>query len=129
MLISTSKNGSISTTTSVGASPLNLFHEPLRFSEDIDSTCSTTYVSMPSSLGHAYSLPSCYFFSAPANSMHFLLSKEKVEQFSSKYEPIFLKSEFGLSFEFEFCSRLSPNGLSGNGFMSSADELFLKGNI
>ncbi|KAL2536460.1 uncharacterized protein Fot_17851 [Forsythia ovata] len=108
MFISTSKNGSISTTNSVGASPLNLLHEPLHFSENVDNTCSTTYVSAPSSPGHASSLPSGYFFSAPASPMHFLLSKEKVEPFSSKYEPVFLKSESGSSFEFEFCSRLSP---------------------
>ncbi|KAL2476038.1 Uncharacterized protein Adt_36774 [Abeliophyllum distichum] len=118
MLLSTSRNGSISTTTS-GASPLYFLHEPPRFSEDVDSTCSTPYgVSAPSSPGHASSLPSGYFFSAPASPMHFLLSKEKVEPFSSKYELIFFKSESGSSFEFEFCSRLSPNGLSGNGSMS-----------
>ncbi|KAL2544362.1 uncharacterized protein Fot_13595 [Forsythia ovata] len=86
---STSKNGSISTITSAGASPLNLIHEPPRFSEDVDSTCSTPYVSAPSSLGHASSLLSGYFFNAPANPMHFLLSKEKVEPFSSKYEHVF----------------------------------------
>ncbi|KAL2508638.1 uncharacterized protein Fot_32285 [Forsythia ovata] len=111
MLISTSKNGSISTTTSTGASPLNLLHKPPHFSEDVDNTCSTSYVSAPSSPGHVSSLPSSYFFSALASPMHFLLSEEKVELFSSKYEPIFFKSEFGPSFEFEFCSRLSPNGL------------------
>ncbi|KAL2540449.1 Protein of unknown function (DUF1645) [Abeliophyllum distichum] len=129
MLLSTTKNDSISTTTSADASPLNLLYEQPRFSEDVDSTCSTPYVSAPSSPGHASSLPSGYFFSAPASPMHFLLSKEKVEPFSSKYEPIFFTSESGSSFEFEFCSRLSPNGLSGNGSMSSADELFLNGKI
>ncbi|KAL2476062.1 Protein of unknown function (DUF1645) [Abeliophyllum distichum] len=130
MLLSTSRNGSISTNTTSGSSPLYLFHEPPRFSEDVDSACSTSYgVSMPSSPDHASSLPSGYFFSAPASPMHFLLSKEKVEPFSSKYELIFFKSESGSSFEFEFCSRLSPNGLSGNGYMSFADELFFNGKI
>ncbi|KAL2550223.1 hypothetical protein Fot_11753 [Forsythia ovata] len=130
MLISTSKNGCIPTTTSAGASLLNLIHELPRFSEDVDSTCSTPYVSTPSSPGHdASSLPSGYFFSAPANPMHFMLSKEKVERFSSKYESIFFKSKTGSSFEFEFCSRLLPNGLSRNRSMSSTDELFLNGKI
>ncbi|KAL2502171.1 uncharacterized protein Fot_36148 [Forsythia ovata] len=95
MLLSTSKNGSISTTTSAGASPLNLLHEPPRFSEDVDSICSTPYVSAPSSPGHAFSLPSGYFFSIPACPMHFLLSKEKVEPFSSKYESVFLNRNLG----------------------------------
>ncbi|KAL2512484.1 Uncharacterized protein Adt_18084 [Abeliophyllum distichum] len=72
MFISISKNGSISTTISAGASPLNLLHKPSHFSEDVDSTCSTPYVSVPSSPGHASSLPSGYFFSAPASPMHFL---------------------------------------------------------
>ncbi|KAL2485885.1 Uncharacterized protein Adt_30641 [Abeliophyllum distichum] len=82
---STSKIGSIFTTTSSGASPLNLIHEPPRFSEDIDSTCSTPYISAPSSPGHTSSLHSGYFFSALACPMHFMLSKEKVEPFSSKW--------------------------------------------
>ncbi|KAL2550972.1 hypothetical protein Fot_12502 [Forsythia ovata] len=129
MLIFTSKNASISTTTSAGASPLNLLHEPPRFSEDVDSTCSTSYINTPSSPSHAFSLPTGYLFSAPSSPMHFLLFKEKVEPFSSKYKPIFFKSEPGLSFEFEFCSRLSPNGLSGNGSMSYVDELFFNGKI
>ncbi|KAL2489401.1 uncharacterized protein Fot_42693 [Forsythia ovata] len=114
MLISTSKNGCISTTTTTGASPLNLLYEPPCFSENVDSTCSTPYVSAPSNSDHASSLRSGYFFSAPASPIHFLLSKEKVEMFSSKYESVFFKSESGSSFKFEFCSRLSPNGLSGN---------------
>ncbi|KAL2532999.1 Uncharacterized protein Adt_06350 [Abeliophyllum distichum] len=41
----------------------------------------------------------------------------------------FFKSESRSSLEFEFCSRLSPNGLSGNRSMSYADELFLNGKI
>ncbi|KAL2559911.1 hypothetical protein Fot_04650 [Forsythia ovata] len=129
MLLSTSKNGSISTTTSVGASPLNLIQKPPRFSEDVDSSCSAPYVSASFSPGHVSSLSPGYFFSAPANLMHFMLSKEKVESFSSKYEPVFFKSESRLSFEFEFCSRFSPNGLSGNGSMSSANDLFFNGKI
>ncbi|KAL7207804.1 hypothetical protein ACSBR1_029703 [Camellia fascicularis] len=40
----------------------------------------------------------------------------------------FLSTESG-SFEFEFSSVFSPNGSVGNGLMSSADELFLSGQI
>ncbi|PIN07539.1 hypothetical protein CDL12_19892 [Handroanthus impetiginosus] len=99
--------------------------EPPRFSEDIDSTCSTPFVSAPSSPGHA---PSGYFFSAPASPMHFLLSKESTKAPSSDYEPVFLSSDSG-SFEFEFSSRFSPNGSGGKGSMISADELFFNGQI
>ncbi|KAK6135054.1 hypothetical protein DH2020_031201 [Rehmannia glutinosa] len=99
--------------------------EPPRFSEDIDSTCSTPFVSAPSSPGHA---PSGYFFSAPASPMHFILSNEKFKASSEDYEPVFLSSGSG-SFEFEFSSRFSPNGSGGNGSMTSADELFFNGQI
>lgn len=100
--------------------------DPPRYSEDIDSNCSTPFVSAPSSPGHA---PSGYFFSAPASPMHFLLLNEKSKASSSTdYEPIFLSSDSG-SFEFEFSSRFSPNGRSGKGSMTSADELFFNGQI
>ncbi|KAL8522738.1 hypothetical protein ACS0TY_012905 [Phlomoides rotata] len=97
--------------------------DPPRYSEDIDSTCSTPFVSAPSSPGHA---PSGYFFSAPASPMHYLLLNEKSK--TSDYEPVFLSSDSG-SFEFEFSSRFSPNGRSGKGSMTSADELFFNGQI
>ncbi|KAL3849712.1 hypothetical protein ACJIZ3_011594 [Penstemon smallii] len=101
--------------------------EPPRFSEDIDSTCSTPFVSAPSSPGHG---PSGYFFSAPASPMHFLLSNDqKIKTMSSiDYEPVFLTSDSG-SFEFEFSSRFSPAGSGGIGSMTSADELFFNGQI
>ncbi|KAI3449417.1 hypothetical protein Pfo_006082 [Paulownia fortunei] len=99
--------------------------EPPRFSEDIDSTCSTPFVSAPSSPGHA---PSGYFFSAPASPMHSLLSNEKMKGSSYDYEPVFLSSDSG-SFEFEFSSRFSPTGSGGKGSMTSADELFFNGQI
>lgn len=96
-----------------------------RFSEDIDSTCSTPFVSAPSSPGNG---PSGYFFSAPASPMHFLLTNEKKKPPTYDYEPVFLTSDSG-SFEFEFSSRFSPNGSGGNGSMTSADELFFNGQI
>ncbi|KAG8362793.1 hypothetical protein BUALT_BualtUnG0036900 [Buddleja alternifolia] len=101
--------------------------EPPRFSEDIDCSCSTPFVSTPSRPGHA---PSGYLFSAPTSPMHsFIISnhKTKTSSSSSDSEPVFLSSDFG-SFEFEFSSRDSPN-VSGGGIasMTSADELFLNG--
>ncbi|KAL6505062.1 hypothetical protein OROGR_024879 [Orobanche gracilis] len=100
--------------------------EPPSFNEDIDSTCSTPFVSAPSSPGNA---PSGYFFSAPASPMRFILSNEKFKTSSSDdYESIFLSSDSG-SFEFEFSSRFSPNDSGGNGSMTSADELFFNGQI
>ncbi|XP_052195057.1 uncharacterized protein LOC127803074 [Diospyros lotus] len=97
-----------------------------RLSQDIDSTCSTPYVSAPSSPGRG---PIGYFFSAPASPMHYVLSKapsspsEAANLFSTE------SSDVSGSFEFEFSSRFSPNGSAGNGSMSSADELFLNGQI
>lgn len=99
--------------------------DPPRFSEDIDSSCSTPFVSAPSSPGHAP--PSGYFFSAPASPMHFILSGEKIKSAAQDYEPVFLSSDSG-SFEFEFSSRFSPTG-TGTGSMTSADELFFNGQI
>ncbi|CAA0828248.1 Protein of unknown function (DUF1645 [Striga hermonthica] len=109
-----------------GASPPG-GDEPPRFSEDVDSSCSTPFVSAPSSPGHG---PSGYFFSAPASPMHYLLSGEKFDAPSPRvYEPVFLSSDSG-SFEFEFSSRFSPAGSGGNnGSMTSADELFCNGQI
>ncbi|KAG8370617.1 hypothetical protein BUALT_Bualt13G0002000 [Buddleja alternifolia] len=102
--------------------------EPPRFSEDIDSTCSTPFVSAPSSPRHA---PSGYFFSAPTSPMHsFIVSNQKSKPSSSDREPVFLSSDSAGSFEFEFSSRYSPN-TSGGGIasMTSADELFFNGQI
>ncbi|KAL6515937.1 hypothetical protein OROGR_019242 [Orobanche gracilis] len=98
--------------------------EPPRSSEDIDSTCSTPFVSAPSSPGNAHS---GYFFSAPASPMRFFLSNEKFKTSSSDdYESVFLSSDSG---SFEFSSRFSPNGSAANGSMTSADELFFNGQI
>ncbi|CAI9781076.1 unnamed protein product [Fraxinus pennsylvanica] len=112
-------------TTSAGTAQPELLHEPPRFSEDIDveSTCSTPFVSAPSSPSHG---SSGYFFSAPASPMHFLLSREKHKP--SDYEPVLFSSDSG-SFEFEFSSRFSPNGSGGLSSMTSADELFINGQI
>lgn len=98
-------------------------NDPQRFSEDFDSTCSTPYVSAPSSPGRGGSA-SGYFFSAPASPMHFVLSSAPSSAAAYSYS-----SEAPSSSEFEFSSRFSPNGSSAAGSMSSADELFLNGQI
>lgn len=101
--------------------------EPQRFSHDFDSTCSTPFVSAPSSPAHAP--PSGYFFSAPTSPAHPLFPGEKrINTSPSDYEPVYLSSDSG-SFEFEFSSRFSPNRPGVNGSMTSADELFFNGQI
>ncbi|GAA0160769.1 hypothetical protein Leryth_011200 [Lithospermum erythrorhizon] len=116
MILSSTKFGAIS--------------DPPRFSEDLDSGCSTPYVSAPSSPGRGSggAPPPCgYFFSAPASPMHYISSKEPKGYSSNEYDINFLESPG--SFEFEFSSRFSPNSSTTNGLMSSADELFLNGQI
>ncbi|GMP43808.1 hypothetical protein CsSME_00013024 [Camellia sinensis var. sinensis] len=80
-------------------------HESHCLSEEISSTCSTPYVSAPSSPD--YGCPTVgYFSSAPASPMHYVLST--APRFDS-----FLSTKFG-SFEFEFSSGFSPSGSIGN---------------
>ncbi|KAL8094507.1 uncharacterized protein LOC141693337 [Apium graveolens] len=101
--------------------------ESHRLSEDLDSTCSTPYVSAPSSPGRN---PSGYFFSAPASPMHYVLSSSKPTSLSNNNSE--LSSEGSFEFEFEISSRFSQanDEASKNiGSMTSADELFLNGQI
>ncbi|OVA16826.1 Protein of unknown function DUF1645 [Macleaya cordata] len=94
------------------------------FNDEIDSTCSTPYVSAPSSPGRCHN---GYFFSAPASPMHFVLSS------SVSSSAAFISSSSDLSvsgsFEFEFSARFPSSGSITAGSMSSADELFLNGQI
>ncbi|MBA0560183.1 hypothetical protein Golob_017098 [Gossypium lobatum] len=102
--------------------------ETPRFSEDFDSTCSTPYVSAPSSPGRGPT--SGYFFSAPASPMHFILSSSPSPTYHLKSESLAISGQSDASsFEFEFSSRFSSNGSVTVGSMSSADELFLNGQI
>ncbi|KAE8699603.1 hypothetical protein F3Y22_tig00110576pilonHSYRG00016 [Hibiscus syriacus] len=102
--------------------------ETPRFSEDFDSTCSTPYVSAPSSPGRGPT--SGYFFSAPASPMHFILSSALSSKSHLSSEPSLISAQSDASyFEFEFSSRFSSNGSVTVGSMSSADELFLNGQI
>ncbi|KAK8588207.1 hypothetical protein V6N13_087152 [Hibiscus sabdariffa] len=102
--------------------------ETPRFSEDFDSTCSTPYVSAPSSPGRGPT--SGYFFSAPASPMHFILSSAPSTEYHLLSESSLISAQSDASsFEFEFSSRFSGNGSVTVGSMSSADELFLNGQI
>ncbi|CAJ1976086.1 unnamed protein product [Sphenostylis stenocarpa] len=86
--------------------------------EEFDSTCSTPYVSAPSSLGRG--LPG-FFYSAPASPMHFAITAASSYDNTSSSAP--------MGYEFEFSARFSSVGSAGSGSMSSADELFLNGQI
>nr|XP_043624516.1 uncharacterized protein LOC122596069 [Erigeron canadensis] len=97
------------------------------FSDDFDSAVSTPYASAPSSPGRTppdYSDTDVvgdggggFFYSAPASPMHHMLSS------SSSVSSNNLETAGG-SFEFELTSGPPPSGS-----MSSADELFLNGQI
>ncbi|TKY52294.1 hypothetical protein E2542_SST23814 [Spatholobus suberectus] len=87
--------------------------------EDFDSTCSTPYVSAPSSPGRG-PLPG-FFYSAPASPMHFAITA------ASSYGNTASSAPMG--YEFEFSARFGSAGPAGSGSMSSADELFLNGQI
>ncbi|THG00747.1 hypothetical protein TEA_008338 [Camellia sinensis var. sinensis] len=80
-------------------------HESHCLSKEINSTCSTPYVSAPSS-PDCGCLPVGYFSSAPTSPMHYVLST--APRFDS-----FLSTKFG-SFKFEFSSGFSPSGSIGN---------------
>lgn len=99
--------------------------ETPRFSEDLDSTCSTPYVSAPSSPGRG--APTGYFYSAPASPMHFMQFTASSTTWKPSEPAAFLPDTS--SSEFEFSSRFSTNDSIAVGSMSSADELFLNGQI
>ncbi|KAM0947611.1 hypothetical protein DsansV1_C07g0069291 [Dioscorea sansibarensis] len=85
---------------------------------EVDSSCSTPYVSAPSSPGRG-PVPS-YFFSAPASPMHYVLSSISSSSPPSSETDAETSVSGAGSFEFEFSMR---------GSMISADELFLNGQI
>ncbi|QCD98422.1 uncharacterized protein LOC114175606 [Vigna unguiculata] len=92
--------------------------------EDIDSNCSTPYVSAPSSPGRGPAGGGGFFYSAPASPMHFTITAASTYSTSSSS---FEKSSS--SCEFEFSARFGSTGFNGSASMSSADELFLNGQI
>lgn len=105
-------NDNVSTKPVLQSSVFNAL-EPLTFSDDIDSTVSTPYASAPSSPGRGppHSYGGGFFYSAPTSPMHHMSSSTSLE-------------EAGGSFEFELAAGPAPSGS-----MSSADELFLNGQI
>ncbi|XP_044500742.1 uncharacterized protein LOC123221862 [Mangifera indica] len=95
------------------------------FFEDIDSTCSTPYVSAPSSPGRGSgAVNGGFYYSAPASPMHFALTASYSYPVLSSPLPDDNGSSSSVAFGFEFRS-----GTGSTGFMSSADELFLNGKI
>ncbi|KAM1442652.1 hypothetical protein ACFX1T_010207 [Malus domestica] len=97
------------------------------FFEDYDSTCSTPYVSAPSSPGRSGPV-SGFFYSAPASPMHFGLST-KSNSCSLEKNGGNGSGSVSMGFEFEFSARFGSSGSGSTGPMSSADELFLNGKI
>ncbi|KAF3789789.1 hypothetical protein EJ110_NYTH17678 [Nymphaea thermarum] len=105
--------------------------------DDFDSTCSTPYVSAPSSPGRPTSANG-YFYSAPASPMHFFAVASAASSASipleSDHFPGRLSGSLSASAtDFEFSARfpaLGPeSGSSSPATMISADELFLNGQI
>ncbi|KAJ0014712.1 hypothetical protein Pint_19756 [Pistacia integerrima] len=99
------------------------------FFEDMDSTCSTPYVSAPSSPGRGSEpVNGGFYYSAPASPMHFALtasySYPVLSSSSSPDDNGTGRSSSSVALGFEFGS-----GSGSTGSMSSADELFLNGKI
>ncbi|WCJ43031.1 hypothetical protein M5689_023797 [Euphorbia peplus] len=97
--------------------------ETLFSTDDFDSTCSTPYVSAPSSPGRAPSTGG-FYYSCPASPMHFAMTGASVS-----YSASAVSSPERKGYEFEFSARLAHSGSGHTGSMSSADELFLNGQI
>ncbi|XP_015570540.3 uncharacterized protein LOC8269804 [Ricinus communis] len=99
--------------------------------DDFDSTCSTPYVSAPSSPGRSSNngpINGGFFYSCPASPMHFAITTT-----AASYSVSAVSSpdhgHVPIGYEFEFSARLGSSGLAPTGSMSSADELFLNGQI
>ncbi|GMH13131.1 hypothetical protein Nepgr_014972 [Nepenthes gracilis] len=96
----------------------------------VDSNCSTPYVSAPSSPGRATG--GGFFYSAPASPMHFVILKSSRSYAIVTTVPSPSDASSTGSFEFEFSAGLDNSYDSAAkeiGPMSSADELFLNGQI
>ncbi|KNA09404.1 hypothetical protein SOVF_153890 [Spinacia oleracea] len=95
-----------------------------------DSNCSTPYVSAPSSPGRSY-YPSGFFYSAPASPMHFVLATAQARSSAGGglIPATSDASSSNGSFEFEFSARFDSPAPEIGPAMSSADELFLNGQI
>ncbi|KAG6430240.1 hypothetical protein SASPL_108303 [Salvia splendens] len=94
--------------------------EDATVADDIDSRCSTPFVSAPSSPGRA-TLLSGFYFSAPASPMHFVLSATALKSYPSAAD--------SSCFDFDFSATLPSTAANSPEHMSSADELFFNGQI
>ncbi|KAL4588383.1 hypothetical protein LXL04_001267 [Taraxacum kok-saghyz] len=102
--------------------------QPYTYSDDIDSAVSSPYASAPSSPGRGppYSYRGGFFYSAPTSPTHRLSSSCYSNMDSVSSIPL---EGSGGSFEFEFTVRKEASGPAPSGSMTSADELFLNGQI
>ncbi|KAG0489765.1 hypothetical protein HPP92_006628 [Vanilla planifolia] len=106
---------------------VNQSHDDI-FADEIDSTSSTPFVSAPSSPGRGISY-GAYFFSAPASPMHYVLCNPP-HSVTSPSTTMQNDASVTGSFEFEFSAKYATIASSSNaGSMTSADELFLNGQI
>ncbi|KAF7127986.1 hypothetical protein RHSIM_Rhsim11G0093900 [Rhododendron simsii] len=108
------------------------FHDLNMYSSDIDSTCSTPYVSAPSSPGRipvvgGAGVGGGFFYSAPTSPMHYMLFSPPAPLNATP--PASGASVSGSSFEFDFSARFANTGPASDGSMISADELFCNGQI
>ncbi|KAL3637536.1 hypothetical protein CASFOL_018704 [Castilleja foliolosa] len=100
------------------------------YSDDNDgSCCSTPFVSAPSIPGRdtnttPFPNPG-FYFSAPASPVHFVFSKpiNSINSYPSS------ATDANASFDFDFSASLTPTAAPPPESMSSADELFLNGQI
>ncbi|PIN08832.1 hypothetical protein CDL12_18589 [Handroanthus impetiginosus] len=97
------------------------------FLDDMDSCCSTPYVSAPSSPGRGTPLAG-FYYSAPASPMHFVLSKTNLNSYPSAAAAAG-DATGSFEFDFDFSTTLPSTGANSPESMTSADELFLNGQI
>ncbi|KAK4424577.1 hypothetical protein Salat_1651200 [Sesamum alatum] len=94
------------------------------YTDDIDSCCSTPYVSAPSSPGRGTPAAG-FYYSAPASPTHFVLSTTSLTSYTSSSAA----ADASSSFEFDFSATFPSTGASSPESMTSADELFFNGQI
>ncbi|KAK6121062.1 hypothetical protein DH2020_045191 [Rehmannia glutinosa] len=97
------------------------------YSDDIDSCCSTPYVSAPSSPGRGTPLAG-FYYSAPTSPTHFVISTTNLKSYTSAAAAA-AASDASSSFEFDFSATFPSTGASSPESMTSADELFCNGQI
>ncbi|KAJ6434560.1 hypothetical protein OIU84_018133 [Salix udensis] len=92
---------------------LSKSHESQYFTEDFDSTCSTPYVSAPSSPGRPGSGPvnGGFFYSCPASPMHFAITSSAAERRSFASSP---DKSVPIGYEFEFSAKIWVDWVGSN---------------